>query len=93
MLKPVVDFTRQLLSVTRDVQQLKEEVKALRQELKEMRQDDTQLRQDMNQQRLEFAELTRMVERLVYEVQGTRENAEAEKKDAAAGNGKHTIAS
>ena len=80
MLKPVVDTTKQLLSLNRDVQQTKEDVKALKQENKELWQENVSLRQEMNQQRLEFAELTRVVERLLFEVQRTRENAETEKR-------------
>jgi hypothetical protein len=34
----------------------------------------------MNQQRLQFAELTRFSERMVYELQRTRESSETDKK-------------
>lgn len=78
MLKPVLDFGKQLLSLARDVQQSKEDIKQLNQEAKEIRKELADLRQEMNQTRLEFAELTRVVERLAFESQRTREKTDAE---------------
>jgi hypothetical protein len=59
MLKQLLDFARQVVSLTRDTQQNKKDVQELRQELKEVRQ--------------ELREFSAVLQRLVFEVQRQRE--------------------
>ncbi len=73
MFQQIVAYVKQLFTLTRDMQQTKEEVKALHEENKA-------LRQEMNEQRLQYAEMTRFAERVVYELQRTQASAESDKK-------------
>jgi hypothetical protein len=76
----ILTAAKQLFSLTRDAKQNKEDIKALRDEDKEARRENAELRQAMNEQQLKFAEMTRFAERVIYELQRTRESAEADKK-------------
>ena len=76
MLKPILDFGKQVANLTRDTQQNKEDIKTLRQEVKDVRQENAVLRQEMNQIRLEFGALTRTVERMMFEVKQTQQQSE-----------------
>lgn len=80
MWKPLLDFAKQLFTLANDTKKSKEDIKALQEENKELRRDNADLREEMNEQRLQFAEMTRFAERIVHELQRTRENAEADKK-------------
>ena len=82
MLKQAVDFGKQVFALTRDTQQNKEDIKALREEVREVRREIVEIRQsvgdmrqEINQQRLDFADLTRLVEKLIIELHHQQENA------------------
>jgi regulator of replication initiation timing len=76
----ILDFARQVFTLTGDTQKNKENIKALQEENKELRRENADLRQEMNEQRLQFAEVARFCERVVFELQRTRESAEADRK-------------
>src|SRR5437868_5987535 len=76
----IFDFARQVFTLTGDTKKNKEDIKALQEENKELHRENADLRQEMNEQRLQFAEMTRFAERVVYELQRTREKTEADKK-------------
>ena len=80
MLQKLLDLGRQVFMLTSDTKKNKEDIKALQEENKDLRHENAELRQEINQQRLQFAELTRFSERMVYELQRTREASEADKK-------------
>src|SRR5579872_5600120 len=73
MLKGVVDFAKQVFTLTRSVQQNQTDIADLREEVKDLRQEVNQLRQEM-------AALTRVVERLMVELQHDRRDAERERE-------------
>ena len=73
MWQQIFDFAKQLFTLTRDLQETKEDIKALREENKE-------LRREMNEQRLQYVEMTRFAERIVYELQRTQASADADKR-------------
>jgi hypothetical protein len=66
MLKPLLDFARQVVSLTRDTQQNKADIQELRQELKEVRE--------------ELREFSAVLQRFVFEVQRQREADAYERK-------------
>jgi len=67
-------FAKQVISLTRKTQRQEADIKQLQQELKEVRQEVNQLRQ-------EFSGVSRLLERLVLEIQHDREKAELERKN------------
>ncbi len=73
MLKALVDFGKQIVALNRDVQQCKSDLKSVQQEMKEVRQDIVQLRQD-------FGDLVRVVERLSFDNERTREHEAHERQ-------------
>lgn len=80
MWQKILDLARQVVTLTSDTKKNKEDVKALQEENKELRRENADLRQEMNEQRLQFREMTRFSERVVFELQRTRESAETDKK-------------
>lgn len=68
MVKPIIDFARQLLTITRDVREAQSGIRELREEVKEIRAEVAQLRSD-------FKDLTHAVEMLAFRVQADREAA------------------
>ncbi|MBC7526030.1 MAG: hypothetical protein H7308_00595 [Chthonomonadaceae bacterium] len=73
MLKDIIGFGKQLVSLTRDVDQNKTAVKEVRIEVKELREEVNKLRQELNG-------LARVVERLAFELQKDRESASQERR-------------
>lgn len=66
MLQKVIDFGKQLFSVMQKLQKHEEDIK--------------EMRRDIHQLRLEMNDLTRIVERLAFEIQKDRENAERDRE-------------
>ena len=73
MWQKIADIAKQVFTLTSDAKKAKEDIKALQEENKE-------LRRELNEQRLKFETVTRFSDRIVYELQRTRESAEADKK-------------
>jgi chromosome segregation ATPase len=69
----IVEIAKQVFSLTSDTKKLKEDIKALQEENKE-------LRRELNEQRLKFEAVARFSDRMVYELQRTKESAEADKR-------------
>lgn len=84
MWQQILTAIKQVLSLTRDMQQNKEDIKALRESDRESRRKDAELQQAMNEQQLRFTEMSRFAERVIFELQRTREGAEADKKTTSA---------
>jgi len=76
----IVEIAKQIVSLTSDAKKSKEDIKALQEENKELRRENAELRQEVNEQRVRFVEVTRYTERMMYELQRTRDNAEADKR-------------
>src|SRR5437763_1883957 len=73
MLKSVLDFGKQAISLTRDVQQNKADIADIREELKLFRLDLNELREDV-------IELSRTVELLSLQLQHDRQDAARERE-------------
>ena len=82
MMKPVVDFGKQVFALTHDVKQGKTDILEIREDLKAVRVDIAELRQELNETRLEFKDVLRIVERLAYEGQRERDSAAHERAQA-----------
>ena len=80
MWQKVVDIAKQVFTLTGDAKKAKEDIKALQEDNKELRRENAELRQEVNEQRVRFVEVTRYTERMMYEMQRTRESAEADKR-------------
>lgn len=80
MWQQILTAVKQVLSLTRDTQQNKDDIKALRESDKESQRRDVELQQAMNEQQLGMTQMTHFAERVIYELQRTRETAEADKK-------------
>ncbi len=73
MWQKIVDIAKQVFTLTGDAKKSKEDIKALQEENKE-------LRRELNEQRMRFEAVARFSDRMVYELQRTKETAESDKK-------------
>jgi regulator of replication initiation timing len=63
------DFARQLLSLARQNQENREAIRLVQEDNRDLRRDNAELRREMNDLRLHMAEVTRVAERMVMELQ------------------------
>ncbi|MBC8143035.1 MAG: hypothetical protein H7Y38_16545 [Armatimonadetes bacterium] len=68
MWEKLLDYGKQLFSITAKIAKHEEDIKELQQDVKAVREDIRSLRQEMS-------DLTRVVERVIFEVQKDREMA------------------
>ena len=76
MLKPALDFGKQVASLVHDVQQSKADIKVLQQDVKD-------LRQGLKETQQELRELSHFVQQLAFQVQRNADNERHEREKMA----------